>query len=79
MSPASSRLVIEYADDGLPGALWSESGNVMTVERDAVGRVANVADLTGEALVGRAWDDNGNPTAIDVPPSGRDGRTRLVA
>jgi YD repeat-containing protein len=62
--PGVVSMLIEYAEDGLPGAIWSESGNVTTVKRDAAGRIATVGDLTGETW-SVDWDDNGNPTSID--------------
>lgn len=62
--PGIVSTVVEYAEDGLPGAIWSESGNVTTVERDAVGRIVRLADLTGETW-STAWDANGNPTGLE--------------
>lgn len=62
--PGVVSMLIEYADDGLPGALWSEGGNVTTVDRDEAGRIASVGDLTGETW-SVDWDDNDNPTSID--------------
>jgi YD repeat-containing protein len=62
--PGIVSMVIEYADDGRPGKVWSEAGNVVTVERDALGRPTALGDLTGERW-SVARDDNGNPTALD--------------
>jgi YD repeat-containing protein len=62
--PGIVSTVVEYGGDGLPGAIWSESGNVVTVDRDDLGRATAIHDLSGERW-SVARDDNGNPTAVD--------------
>lgn len=55
--------VLEYAQNGLPGKVWTETGNVVGVEYDGVGRVVQMKDLTGEEF-SFEYDENNNPTLL---------------
>ena len=71
--PGIVSTVVEYADDGRPGRIWSESGNIVSIQRDAADRIVSVEDLSGESF-SAAWDDNGNPVAVGYQaPGARDG------
>ncbi len=55
--------VLEYAENGLPGKVWTETDNVVGVEYDGVGRVVQMKDLTGEEF-SFEYDENNNPTLL---------------
>lgn len=55
--------VVEYAENGLPGKVWTETNNVVSVEYDGVGRAVKTRDLTGEEFFVQ-YDENNNPTLI---------------
>lgn len=55
--------VVEYAENGFPGKVWTESENVLATEYDGVGRIVKMKDLTGEEF-SFEYDENNNPTLM---------------
>jgi YD repeat-containing protein len=55
--------ILEYAENGLPGKVWTETDNVVGFEYDGVGRVIQIKDLTGEEF-SFEYDENNNPTLL---------------
>lgn len=56
-------MLVEYAEDGRPGRLWAETGNVVSLTRDGLGRICETRDLSGEGS-SIEYDENGNATTI---------------
>src|SRR6185369_11030970 len=55
--------VVEYGENGLPGKVWSEAGNVVALEFDGAARLTALKDLTGEEFLFE-YDENSNATLL---------------
>lgn len=56
-------MVLEYAENGLLGKMWTETENVLAVDYDGIGRAIRAYDLTGEQLF-LDYDENNNPVLL---------------
>jgi YD repeat-containing protein len=70
--------LLEYAENGLLGRVWTESDNVLAFEYDGVGRIATMQDLTGDQVFFE-YDENNNLTLTEhLGPEVEGGRFKLV-
>ena len=56
-------VVIEYAENGLTGRIWTETDDILDIEHDAAGNVVRIKYSTGEEL-SFDYDENDNPTLM---------------
>ncbi len=55
--------IVEYAENGRPGKVWLESGEVVEYKHDGCGRVTAIGDTTGRSVV-LSYDENGSLTEL---------------